>query len=70
MMKNKRKSHLKHKNIFKSSSKVSRKRLTLVDFGDEAEKTLERLVIGALQKDNKTTEQEDFSSSDEVFILS
>ena len=76
MMKNKRKSHLKRKNIFKSSSEVSRKRLTLVDSGDEAEKALERLVFGGESdviealKDNKTTEQEDFSSSDEVFILS
>lgn len=76
MMKNKRKSHLKRKNIVKSSSEVSRKRLTLVDSGDEAEKALERLVFGGESdviealKDNKTTEQEDFSSSDEVFILS
>ncbi|XP_015758029.1 PREDICTED: U3 small nucleolar RNA-associated protein 18 homolog [Acropora digitifera] len=71
MMKNKRKSHLKRKNIVKSSSEVSRKRLTLVDSGDEAEKALERLVFGGESdviealKDNKTTEQEDFSSSDE-----
>lgn len=70
-MKNKRKSHLKRKNIFKSSSVVSRKRLTLVDSGDEAEKALERLVFGGESdviealKDNKTSEQEDFSSSDE-----
>lgn len=77
MIQNKSKSHLKRKHIFKSSSEVSSKRLTLIDSGDEAEKTLERLVFGgesyvieALEKDQKTTEQEDFSSSDEVGILS
>ena len=76
MLKRKEKEHLKRKTSNESSSEVGKKRLTLADSGDEAEKALERLVFGgesyvidALKKE-VVNEEDGFDSSDEVCILS
>lgn len=71
MLKRKEKEHLKRKTSDESSSEVGKKRLTLADSGDEAEKALERLVFGgesyvidALKKE-VVNEEDGFDSSDE-----